>query len=102
MVIYKRLVLAVTRWDNVTNNGDDPENPEVWLKSKSPALYNFVKHNYPDALIIGLSAQGCNYSEKNWNKDDMLEKTENGVRAFVNDKNGIYYDLSKPLNFLMQ
>lgn len=99
---FKRLVLAVTRWDDVTNNGDDPENPEVWLKSKSPALYNFVKHNYPDALIIGLSAQGCNYRKKNWNKDDMLEKTENGVRAFVNDKNGIYYDLSKPLNFLMQ
>lgn len=58
------MVLAVTRWDDVTNNGDDPENPEVWLKSKSPALYNFVKHNYPDALIIGLSAQGCNYSKK--------------------------------------
>lgn len=52
--------------------------------------------------LLGLSAQGCNYSKKNWNKDDMLEKTENGVRAFVNDKNGIYYDLSKPLNFLMQ
>lgn len=98
----KRLVLALTRWDDVTNNGNDPENPEEWLKSKSPALYNFVKYNYPDALIIGLSAQGCDYRKKNWNRDDMLEKTENGVRAFVNDTNGIYYDLSKPLNYLLQ
>ena len=98
----KRLVLAITRWDDVTNNGNDPENPEEWLKSKSPALYNFVKHIYPDALIVGLSAQGCDYDKNNWNKDDMLEKTENGVRAFVNDANGICYDLSKPLNYLMQ
>lgn len=99
---FKRLVLALTRWDEVTDNGDNPENPEKWLLSNSPALYNFVKHYYPDVLIIGLSAQGCAYKEGNWDKHEMFEKTESGKRAFVNSVDGICYDLSMPLNFLLQ
>lgn len=99
---FRRLVLALTRWDNVTDNGKNPVNPEEWLKRTSPALYNFVRHNYPDVLIIGLSAQGCDYEKDNWDRDDFLDKTEKGVRAFVNDTNGISYDLSMPLNYLIQ
>lgn len=99
---FKRLVLALTRWDEVTDNGDNPENPEKWLQSYSPAFYNFVKHYYPDVLIVGLSSQGCDYEKNNWELKDMLRKTEKGKRAFVNDANGICYDLSMPLKFLMQ
>lgn len=99
---FKRLVLAVTRWDEVIEDVNEPINPEEWLAAQSPALYNFVKHYYPDVLIIGLSSQGSNYDEINFDKSVMYEKTERGKRAFVNDADGICYDLSMPLNFLLK
>lgn len=98
--LFKRFVLAVTHWDEFIEEDDDPESPEEWLKKNSPAFYNFVKHYYPNVRIIGLSAQGCDYNKENFDKATILDKTEKGTRAFVY-ADGISYDLSKPLNFLL-
>ena len=100
---FKRVVLAITRWDKVINDGIEPknmENPEIWLKNNSPAFYNFVKHFFPDVYIIGLSAQGCDYEKEGFDKEAVLIKTEDGNRAYVCDDD-IHYDLSLPLNFLL-
>ncbi len=98
---FKRFVLAVTHWDEIVNDVAYPENPEEWLKSNSPALYNFVKYYCPEVYIIGLSAQGCKYDQENFDKNAWIAKTLDGKRAFLNDADGISYDLSKPLNFLL-
>lgn len=93
--------MAVTHWDEIVNDVAYPENPEEWLKSNSPALYNFVKYYCPEVYIIGLSAQGCKYDQENFDKNAWIAKTLDGKRAFLNDADGISYDLSKPLNFLL-
>lgn len=97
---FKKMIFAISCWDKVTENGGHPENPEFWLKSHSPALYNFLKSHQPDSVIVGISAQGLDYDKI---KDDnfITNKTISGERAFVEIGNEIKYDLSLPLYMLI-
>lgn len=95
---FKRVVFALTWWDEITENGSKSINPEVWLKNNSPALFNFIKHSCNDCKIIGISAQGFNYEKLN--KKEIIKKTKDGKRAFVEIDNDIEYDLSLPLYIL--
>lgn len=94
------MIFAISCWDKVTGNGINPENPESWLKSHSPVLYNFLKDQQPDSLIIGISAQGLDYEGID---DDAVitNKTKSGERAFVEIGDEIKYDLSLPLYMLI-
>ena len=59
-------------------------------------------HYFPDAYIFGVSAQGDEYIEDGEAQSKLLEKTENGTRAYIVDKDGVKsYDLTMPLNFLI-
>lgn len=97
---FKKMIFAISCWDKVTGNGANPENPESWLKSHSPALYNFLKNHQPDSIIVGISAQGLDYEEID---DDAVitNKTKSGERAFVEIGDEIKYDLSLPLYMLI-
>ena len=97
---FKKMIFAISCWDKVTGNGTDPENPESWLKSHSPALYNFLKNQQPDSLIVGISAQGLDY-EKIDDDAVIINKTKSGKRAFVEIGDEIKYDLSLPLYMLI-
>lgn len=98
---FKKVIIAITWWDEFTEDGSIPADPDLWLQKNSPALYNFIKHYCNDFKIIGISAQGCNYENNNFNKDEVTRKTTEGKRAFVEIDNQIEYDLSLPLYMLI-
>ena len=52
-------------------------------------------HYFPDAYIFGVSAQGDEYIEDEEVQSKLLEKTENGTRAFIVDKDGNVLDVDK-------
>ena len=97
---FKKVIFAISCWDKVTENGKHPENPDVWLKNQSPALYNFLKNYHPNSTIVGVSAQGFDYEEVE-NNDIIADKTMYGERAFVEIGDDIIYDLSLPLYMLI-
>lgn len=59
-------------------------------------------HYFPKVYIFGVSAQGAEYVNDEKIQNALIEKTENGTRAFVVDKEGKKsYDLTLPLNYLI-
>lgn len=97
---FEKVVIALTWWDEVTQDGANPASPDKWLCDNSPAFYNFVNHYCANLKVIGLSAQGCEYKEDN--HKGILKKTAEGKRAFVEIDDKIIYDLSLPLYMLME
>ena len=97
---FKKVIFAISCWDKMTENGTQHENPDTWLKSQSPDLYNFLKHHQPNSIIIGISAQGLDYNEVK-DIDFITNKTISGDRAFVEIGDEIKYDLSLPLYMLI-
>lgn len=96
---WKKLAIGLSSWDKYFNTYSSPVE---MLKQRVPFLYNFVMHYFPDAYIFGISAQGDEYVEDENAKSKLFEKTENGTRAFIVDKDGVKsYDLTLPLNFLI-
>jgi len=106
---FKKVVIALTWWDEATQNGKTIVDPEHHLQSTSPALYNFIKYHIPSAKIVGISGQGRKYIEVDGKNpelekafiDEMAKMTKEGKRAFVGIGNQISYDLSLPIHLLI-
>lgn len=107
--VFRKVVIALTWWDEVTQNGKIIVDPDQHLQSTSPALYNFIKYRIPSAIIVGISGQGRKYLEVNGENmeaekafvDEMVKMTKEGKRAFVGIGNQISYDLSLPIDLLI-
>lgn len=96
---WKKLAIGLSSWDKFQHEYNSPEG---MLKDRAPFLYNFIMHNFPNAYIFGVSAQGDEYAKDEESQNRLIERTENGTRAFIVDNNGNKsYDLTLPLNFLI-
>lgn len=96
---WKKLAIGLSSWDKFEN---DYSSPVDMLKSRAPFLYNFIMHYFPEVYIFGVSAQGDEYVEDDIIQNKLIERTENGTRAFIVDSDGKKsYDLTLPLNFLI-
>lgn len=96
---WRKLAIGLSSWDKYKADYDLPVN---MLKNRTPFLYNFIMHYFPHAYIFGISAQGDEYVDDDVIQNDLIERTENGTRAYiVDDKGHISYDLTLPLNFLI-
>ena len=96
---WKKLAIGLSSWDQYQNAY---QSPVRMLKERTPFLYNFIMHYFPEAYIFGVSAQGDEYLDDEETQNKLLEKTENGTRAFVVDRDGVKsYDLTLPINFLI-
>ena len=96
---WRKLAIGLSSWDKYK---EDYKTPVVMLKERAPFLYNFIMHYFPYAYIFGVSAQGNEYVENDLVQNDLIERTENGTRAYIVDNNGnMSYDLTLPLNFLI-
>ena len=95
---WTKLAIGLSSWDK---HQKDYLSPRDMLKNRAPFLYNFVMHYFPNAYIFGVSAQGDEYKDDEV-KNNLIERTENGTRAFIVDNEGKRsYDLTLPLNFLI-
>lgn len=104
---FEKIVIALSLWDKMTDNGKKANNPEKYLEENSPALYNYIMNNIQNVQIIGLSAQGCEYPKDDTNeykeiKKEVRQQTKEGNRSFVEDGDDIVYDLSIPLYLLLK
>lgn len=104
---FKKIVIVLSLWDKMTDNGTKPKNPEDYLEENSPALYHFIVSNIQNVSIIGLSAQGREYPKDDEEqyaaiKKEVRQQTNNGRRSFVEDGSEIIYDLSIPLYLLLK
>lgn len=104
---FKKIVIVLSLWDKMTDNGKKPKNPEEYLEENSPALYHFIVSNIQNVSIIGLSAQGREYPKDDEVqyaaiKKEVRQQTNNGRRSFVEDGSEIIYDLSIPLYLLLK
>jgi hypothetical protein len=96
---WKKLAVGISSWDIYA---DSYETPIELLKTRASFLHNFLMHYFPDAYIFGVSAQGAKYEENEDKQNELIERTENGTRAFVVDKNGHQsFDLTLPLQYLI-
>lgn len=96
---WKKLAIGLSSWDK---HQKDYGSPIDMLKTRASFLYNFIMHCFPNAYIFGVSAQGDEYVEDDNIQNKLIEKTENGTRAFIVDNKGSKsYDLTLPLNFLI-
>ena len=96
---WKKLAIGLSSWDKYKTDYDLPID---MLRKRAPFLYNFIMHYFPHAYIFGISAQGDEYEESDEVQNNLIERTENGTRAYiVDDKGNISYDLTLPLNFLI-
>lgn len=106
---FKKVVVALTWWDEVTQNGEHPIDPDAYLKRASPALYNFIKYYFEPVTVVGISGQGMSYPETNDKtsivykefQQEMVKKTKEGKRAFIGIGDQISYDLSLPIHLLI-
>lgn len=89
------LAICISAWDKVNTE----LSIELWVKSKHPFLYNFIKHHYPNVKYYGVSAQGLEYEEGKF--DEHYQKlTELKQRAYVyTDEKS--YDITEPFEFLI-
>jgi len=89
----KNTVICISAWDQLLN---EFATPVECLKQRSPILYNFVKHYFPNTKIFGVSAQGGEYNDKT--ADGLYESTTSNKRAYVVTSEGeIKYDITLPL-----
>lgn len=96
---WQKLAIGLSSWDKFQ---EDYASPKDMLRTRVPFLYNFIMHNFPEAYIFGVSAQGDEYVEDEEIQNKLIERTENGTRAFIVDSGGNKsYDLTLPLNFLI-
>jgi len=116
-MIFKKVIIGISAWDEIYFS-NDPITPEAYLEENSPALYNFIKYRFKDVKIIGISAQGDKYKYKEEQEqlnpeidepkelieefeDMMVQKTQNGKRAYVVMDKNPEYDITLPINYLI-
>lgn len=102
----ENLVLCISAWDEKKSDDDTPES---YLKREAPAFFHFLKYQFPDIKIYGISAQGAKYEYDDENKKlpkaefvkKMKAKTAAGIRAYVNDDGKEDNDITLPLDKLL-
>ena len=93
---FKKIAIGLSAWD-LNENIDNT--PESYLKECFPVFYNYIRHYYSDIFIFGLSAQGAEYKEEN--RDSIEERTSNGTRAYIVSTKEMKYDLTIPIDYLI-
>lgn len=103
-ILLLKELLKCVRWESVTigisawDRYDDDYMPDTFFKEKAPVLYNYIKHYLPRTKIIGVSAQGAEYTETI--RQELSEKTMNNTRSWLVINNDRMYDLTKILDLI--
>lgn len=93
-----KLAICISAWDKKSQEGLTPES---YLEKRSPVLYHFIKYHFRNVVYYGVSAQGFDYNNINDKKEEMKQKTQNCIRAYIIDEEGHKSpDLTIPLNYL--
>lgn len=92
---FNRIAICISAWDK---RGDGLI-PKEYLKQYFPVFYNYLNYYYPESLVFGISAQGAEYSEDN--REELEKKTKEGTRAYIVQSHEKVYDLTIPIDFLM-
>lgn len=91
---WKSVVIGISAWDRYDNN----YLPDAFLKEKAPVLHNYIKKYLPKTTIIGVSAQGAEYTETL--RQELSERTMNNTRSWLVINKDHMYDLTKILDLI--
>lgn len=91
---WESIVIGISAWDRYNDNYV----PDTLFKEKAPVLYNYIRHYIPTAKIIGVSAQGAEYSENG--RQELSERTLNNTRSWIVVNNDRGHDLTKILDLI--
>lgn len=89
--LFDKIILCISAWDTKS----DYSSAEEYVSMKSPGFYNFIKYHFPTAEFMGVSAQGYDYDSQK--KNEFEEKTLEGKRAYIVEKNDVKFDISLPI-----
>lgn len=93
---FKRIAIGLSAWDCK----DEGFSPKDYLHKYFPVFHNYIDNFYPDAPIFGLSAQGAEYQKEK--SEEIEEKTDNGTRAYIVKNQDKEYDLTIPIDYLIE
>lgn len=93
-VRWGSIVIGISAWDRYNDN----YMPHTLFKEKAPVLYNYIRHYIPKAQIIGVSAQGAEYTETG--RQELSERTLNNTRSWIVVNNDRMNDLTKILDLI--
>lgn len=97
---FKKIAICLSSWDKYVN---DYSTPLDLLDERAKFLSNFLRHYFPNVDLYGVSAQGAEYSDNETQVEELMQKTMNGLRAYVVTSSGNkFYDLSLPLINLLE
>lgn len=92
----RKIAIGISAWDCKNENCS----PLEYLQKHFPVFYNYINTFYPMSFIFGLSAQGAEYKEENY--DEMEDKTNKGTRAYIVKDTEKEYDLTIPMDYLIK
>lgn len=91
---WRTVVIGISAWDRY----EDKYKPEAFLQAKAPVLYNYIKHHLTRHNIIGISAQGAEYTEEN--RQELSDRTMNNTRSWMTMDDERINDLTKILDLI--
>jgi len=88
------LAICISAWDKV--NTELPI--ESWIKANHLFLYNFIQHHFTNVKYYGVSAQGLEYREENFDEYQRLTEQKQRAYIYTNSKS---HDITEPFDFLI-
>jgi hypothetical protein len=95
-----KLTVLISAWDIVQKTSKKGETPTTWLENKLPLLYQYLFCNSElfEIMVIGISAQGCNYEDHEQVTEMLSKKPQE--RILINDGSKEYHDITTIIAWL--
>lgn len=95
------IAVCISAWDSVEAAEAD-DNVEDWVRKNHPFLYQYITTHFDKPTFWGVSAQGLDYEHTTLSEEELTQRTIEGKRAYVCQKNVADNDITKPLAELLK
>ena len=95
------IAVCISAWDSVEPDESDV-NVEDWVRKNHPFLYQYITTHFYNPTFWGVSAQGLDYEHTTLSEEELTQRSIDGKRAYVCQKNAEDYDITKPLAELLK
>ena len=92
--------ICISAWDAIEPDESD-KSVEEWVRKNHPFLYQYIMAHFYKPKFWGVSAQGLDYEHTTLSEEDLIQRSIEGRRAYICQKNTPDYDITKPLAELL-
>lgn len=93
--------VCISAWDTVEID-EATANVEDWMHKNHPFLYQYITAHFYKPKFWGVSAQGVDYEHMTLTEEELAQRSIEGRRAYVCQKNTPDFDITKPLSELLK